>query len=418
MNIFAIIIITAIIIETIIDFGTNYLNLRNLNQDPPKDLEGIFDSTEYTKSQKYNKTKTIMGFVSGIFFLSITLCFWFLGGFNSLDILLRKLEFAPLVTGLIYCGILFIASSLLSLPFSIYSTFVIEEKFGFNKTTVKTFILDMIKGLLLTIVLGGFLLTIVLFLFGNEATSQYAWILCWIGIILFTTLLRFIAPTWIMPLFNKFTPLENGELREKIEKYSKSVGFSFGNIFVIDGSKRSSHSNAFFTGFGPTKRIALFDTLLQQNTNDEILAILGHEIAHQKCKHILITTIIGFLTSGIIFFLLSFLINQKGLYDAFYMDYTSIYTGIIFFSFLYIPIELVTSIFGQYLSRKHEYEADKWACINGQDGNTLISALKKLSSHNLSNLTPHPLYVFFNYTHPPLYERIKAIKSLIINKPR
>ena len=274
----------------------------------------------------------------------------------------------------------------------------------------------MIKGLLLSIILGGFLLTIILFLFGNESTSQYAWILCWIGIILFTTLLRFIAPTWIMPLFNKFTPLENGELREKIEEYAKSVGFSFGNIFVIDGSKRSSHSNAFFTGFGPTKRIALFDTLLQQNTNDEILAILGHEIAHQKCKHILITTIIGFLTSGIIFFLLSFLINQKGLYDAFYMDYSSIYTGIIFFSFLYTPIELVTSVFGQYLSRKHEYEADKWACNNGQDGNQLISALKKLSSHNLSNLTPHPLYVFFNYTHPPLYERIKAIKSLTINK--
>ena len=340
----------------------------------------------------------------------------FLGGFNSLDVLVRKLEFAPLATGLIYCGILFLASSLLSLPFSIYSTFVVEEKFGFNKTTVKTFTLDMIKGLLLSIILGGFLLTIILFLFGNESTSQYAWILCWIGIILFTTLLRFIAPTWIMPLFNKFTPLENGELRGKIEEYAKSVGFSFGNIFVIDGSKRSSHSNAFFTGFGPTKRIALFDTLLQQNTNDEILAILGHEIAHQKCKHILITTIIGFLTSGIIFFLLSFLINQKGLYDAFYMDYSSIYTGIIFFSFLYTPIELVTSVFGQYLSRKHEYEADKWACINGQDGNQLISALKKLSSHNLSNLTPHPLYVFFNYTHPPLYERIKAIKSLTINK--
>ena len=263
--------------------------------------------------------------------------------------------------------------------------------------------------MILTIILFGLLLSIVLVIFEY---SGYAWLVCWAAVTLFSISVTFIAPAWIMPLFNKFTPLENSELRNKIENYAEKVNFKFKDIFVIDGSKRSSHSNAFFTGFGATKRIALFDTLVKEHSENEILAILSHEIGHYKLKHIHMSTIIGIISTGIIFFILSIMLQQNALYEAFYMDNQSIYSGLIFFSFLYTPVQLTLSILGQYISRKNEHAADRWACNNGQDGNTLISALKKLSAHNLSNLTPHPAFVFFNYSHPPIKQRIKLIQDL------
>ena len=409
MNTLGIIIILAMTIEFMLNLAINILNLMNQSEPIPNELNDIFDNDEYNKSQQYTRQKTHLELITGTFMLMVTWGFWLSGGFNYLDLLIRNITTQPILLGLIYCLLLLLASTLISLPFNIYSTFVTEQKFGFNKTTVKTFISDQIKSLILTIILFGLLLSIVLVIFEY---SGYAWLVCWAAVTLFSISVTFIAPAWIMPLFNKFTPLENSELRNKIENYAEKVNFKFKDIFVIDGSKRSSHSNAFFTGFGATKRIALFDTLVKEHSENEILAILSHEIGHYKLKHIHMSTIIGIISTGIIFFILSIMLQQNALYEAFYMDNQSIYSGLIFFSFLYTPVQLTLSILGQYISRKNEHAADRWACNNGQDGNTLISALKKLSAHNLSNLTPHPAFVFFNYSHPPIKQRIKLIQDL------
>jgi len=409
MNTLGIIILIAMAAEFVLNLLLNILNLVNSKKPVPEELNDIFDAEEYTKSQQYTRHKTRLELVTGGFMLMITWVFWLTGGFNYLDLLLRELTTQPILLGLIYCLTLLVASTLISLPFSIFATFVTEQKFGFNKTTVKTFVGDQIKSLMLTVILFGLLLSIVLVIFEY---SSYAWLVCWLAVTIFTISITFIAPAWIMPLFNKFTPLENSKLRTRIENYAANVNFKFKNIFIIDGSKRSSHSNAFFTGFGSTKRIALFDTLIKEHSDDEILAILGHEIGHYKLKHIHMSTFIGIITTGIIFFILSIVIKLDTLYEAFGMDYQSIYSGLIFFSFLYTPVQLLLSILGQYISRKNEHSADKWACTNGQDGEVLISALKKLSAHNLSNLTPHPAYVFFNYSHPPIKQRIELIHNL------
>ena len=409
MNTLGIIILIAMAAEFVLNLLLNILNLVNSKKPVPEELNDIFDAEEYTKSQQYTRHKTRLELVTGGFMLMITWVFWLTGGFNYLDLLLRELTTQPILLGLIYCLTLLVASTLISLPFSIFATFVTEQKFGFNKTTVKTFVGDQIKSLMLTVILFGLLLSIVLVIFEY---SSYAWLVCWLAVTIFTISITFIAPAWIMPIFNKFTPLENSELRTRIENYAANVNFKFKNIFIIDGSKRSSHSNAFFTGFGSTKRIALFDTLIKEHSDDEILAILGHEIGHYKLKHIHMSTFIGIITTGIIFFILSIVIKLDTLYEAFGMDYQSIYSGLIFFSFLYTPVQLLLSILGQYISRKNEHSADKWACTNGQDGEVLISALKKLSAHNLSNLTPHPAYVFFNYSHPPIKQRIELIHNL------
>jgi len=304
---------------------------------------------------------------------------------------------------------LMFAKSFISLPFSIYHTFVIEEKFGFNKTSVKTFILDMVKGLGLGILLGGPLLAGLLAFFQYSGT--YAWLYAWGATTAFTLVVQFIAPTWIMPLFNKFTPLEDGELRQTIMNYAKEVKFSLENLFVMDGSKRSSKSNAFFTGFGKHKRIALFDTLIEKHTVKELLLVLAHEIGHYKKKHIIKSMIISILHMGIMFYLISIFLNHKGLFDAFYMQEMSIYAGLIFFGMLYSPVEMILSVFMQIFSRKNEYEADKFAADTTMDSQSMIDALKKLSADNLSNLTPHPFYVFLNYSHPPVLQRINALKN-------
>ena len=285
---------------------------------------------------------------------------------------------------------------------------MIEERFGFNRTTPRTFFLDQVKGLVLALLLGGLLLAGILALF--QYVGLCAWLYCWAAVITFSLAIQYIAPTWIMPLFNKFTPMESGELKEAILRYARSVNFPIKNVFVMDGSKRSSKSNAFFTGFGRNKRIALFDTLIRQQTVPEMIAVLAHEVGHYKKKHILQGTIISILYTGMIFFLLSLFLGSPDLYQTFYMRQESIYAGLIFFGLLYTPIELALSIVMQMVSRKNEYEADRFAAQTIDEPGNLIDALKKLSTTNLSNLTPHPFYVFLNYSHPPLMQRIKAIQ--------
>ena len=410
MNLFAVLIFVAIAFGFVLELVGNLLNLKALKLDLHADLEGIYKAEDYRNSQEYTRANTRLGLVNSGFALFLLLAFWFSGGFNWFDQVVRMWNFNPIVSGLMYIGILGFAYSLLVLPFSIYGTFVIEERFGFNRTTPGTFILDNIKGLVLAILLGGPLLAGILALF--QYAGPYAWLYCWAALVVFSLAMQYIAPTWIMPLFNKFTPMESGELKEAILGYTHSVGFPVKNVLVMDGSKRSSKSNAFFTGFGRNKRIALFDTLIEQNSVSEVVAVLAHEVGHHKKKHILQGTIIGILHTGIIFFLLSLFMGSAGLYQAFYMSQESIYTGLLFFSLLYTPIELVLSILMQMFSRKNEYEADRFAAETIDDPASLAGSLKKLCATNLSNLTPHPFYVFLNYSHPPLLQRLQAIQVI------
>ncbi|MBO6522745.1 MAG: M48 family metallopeptidase [Balneolaceae bacterium] len=410
MNIYLIIILAAIAVDFILDISSNWLNLKALTKKLPDEFSEVYDEETYAKSQEYTKVTTRFGFFTGIFDLALLLAFWFSGGFNWLDQIVRSWEFGELVTGLFFIGILMIAKTIISLPFSVYSTFVIEERFGFNKTTPKTFVLDLIKGLLLGAVIGIPLLAGVLAFF--MYTGDFAWLYAWLAVTFFTLIMQYVAPTWIMPLFNKFTPLEEGELRTAIEEYTEKVNFPLQGLFVIDGSKRSSKSNAFFTGFGKNKRVALYDTLIENHTIPELVAVLAHEIGHYKKKHIIKGMVISILQTGVLFFLLSFFLSEAALFEAFYMEQMSVYTGLIFFGMLYSPIEMILSIFMQMSSRKHEYEADEFAAVTTEKPGDMISTLKKLSKDNLSNLTPHPFYVFLNYSHPPVLQRIKAIRKI------
>jgi STE24 endopeptidase len=407
-GVFSIIILVALILEFTLELVGNQLNLSVLKLELPPTLEGLYKAEDYCKSQEYIRATTRFGLIGNSFTLIILLAFWFSGGFNWFDQVVRAWNFIPLVSGMVYIGILFFAYSFLTLPFSIYGTFVIEERFGFNRTTPCTFFLDRVKGLGLVLLLGGLLLAGILALF--EYVDLYAWLYCWAAVVIFSLAMQYMAPTWIMPLFNKFTLMESGELKEAILRYALSVNFPIKNVYVMDGSKRSSKSNAFFTGFGRNKRIALFDTLIAQHTVPEIVAVLAHEVGHYKKNHVLQGILVSILNTGIIFFLLSLFLGSTDLYLAFYMRQESIYTGLLFFGLLYTPIELVLSIVIQMVSRKSEYEADRFAAETIDEPRNLIDALKKLSATNLSNLTPHPFYVFLNYSHPPLMQRIQAIR--------
>ncbi|MBU0544700.1 MAG: M48 family metallopeptidase [Proteobacteria bacterium] len=407
MNYIAVIILITVLADFILHTFADYLNLKNLTSELPYEFSDIYDSEKYIKAQEYLKTNTRFGWMSSSFDMIILLIFWFGKGFIYLDLWVKSLKTGAVFSGLIYIGILLLLKALISLPFSIYDTFVIEERFGFNKTTPITFISDIFKGLFLTILLGGPLLAGILYFF--EWAGAGAWLYCWILSTLFILILQFIAPVWIMPLFNRFEPLEEGKLKDAIVEYARSIGFSLKNIYVMDGSKRSGKANAFFTGFGKSKRIVLFDTLIEKQSVSELIAVIAHEMGHYRKKHILQGVILGIIKMGLMFFLLSLFISYQGLFDAFYMQDKSVYAGLVFFGMLYVPLDFFTGILTQMFSRKNEYEADRFAVETTGDSNSLITALKKLSVENLSNLVPHPLYVFLNYSHPPLLNRIRAL---------
>ena len=411
VNIYMAVILIALLLNFILEFTADILNIGALKQVLPEEFRGIYHQDEYARSQEYTRVRTRFGLISSGFDLVILLGFWFAGGFNVLDLAVRDLGFSPLVTGLIYVGALILLRTLLSLPFNIYATFVIEERFGFNKTTVRTFILDLVKGILLTAVLGGAILAAVLIIF--DKCGPLAWLYCWFAVSLFILFLQFIAPTWLMPLFNKFVPLSDGELKERIIQYAQSVGFHLEKIFVMDGSRRSGKSNAFFTGFGRHKRIALYDTLIAKHSVPELEAILAHEIGHYKKKHILQGLVLSILHMGVMLFLLSIFVSHKGLFDAFFMGHASVYSGLIFFGLLLAPMEMVLAVLLHSLSRKNEYQADRFAVETIADPVQMVTALKNLARDNLANLTPHPFHVFLHYSHPPVLKRIGAIRQHI-----
>ena len=409
MNFIAIIILCTIGVDFILNLTADRLNLKHLRSELPRAFEGVYDPERYRKSQQYLRVNTQFGWITSTFNLCLILVFWFAGGFPLLDKWVRTFELGPILSGLVYMGVLMLLKTALSLPFSVYATFVIEARFGFNKTTPQTYVMDLLKGLILALLLGTPLLAAILAFF--QYAGPNAWWYCWIGVTLYMLVVQFVAPTWIMPLFNKFTPLEEGELKSTILSYANSIDFPLENVYQMDGSRRSTKSNAFFTGFGKHKRIVLFDTLIKQHSVNELVAVLAHEMGHYKKKHIRQSLILGILQTGLMLFLLSHFITYQGLFDAFYMSQQSIYAGMIFFAMLYAPIDFFVGILMQVLSRKNETVADQFAAETTKDPVSMVDALKKLSVHNLSNLTPHPFYVFLNYSHPPVLKRIQSLSN-------
>lgn len=407
-NIYFWIVLIAQIAFYKLDLLSTLLNLKALSPVPPTELSDQVDADEYERSQDYTRERSSFGIISESLSLVVLIAFWWLGGFHWLDHWVRDFGYGPVVSGLIGISALVVVNHLLSLPFDIYSTFVIEEHFGFNRTTVATFITDQVKGLFLGALIGLPVLALIVYLFEN---LDHAWLWGWLSVTAFSLLLTYIAPTWLMPLFNKFTPLEDGELKQAIHAMAERCDFSLQEVFVIDGSKRSSKSNAFFTGFGKNKRIALFDTLIEKQTTDELVAVLAHEIGHFKKKHIVQRLLVGIFTTGVLFFFIGLFMKNVQLFAAFGVTETSTWLSLIFFSMLYQPVGSLLDIAGSVWSRRHEFEADAFAAEVTQQPSALISALKKLSRDNLSNLTPHPFHVFLNYSHPPVVERIRALKG-------
>lgn len=399
-----------------LDFIATLLNLKALEPKLPQEFADVFDADKYEKSQNYTRATERFGIYESIFSLMLMLGFWLTGGFNWLDNLARGFGHGEIITGLIFMGILFVGQMIIMIPFQIYETFVIEEKFGFNKTTLKTFIVDQIKGLILLALIGAPILALILYIFES---IEMAWLWAWAAFTIIQLLLTYIAPSVFLPLFNKFEPMPDGELKDAINDMAKKCDFPLTELFIMDGSKRSTKSNAFFTGFGKNKKIALFDTLVENHTTEGLVGILAHEIGHFKCKHIVKRMIIGIIQSAVVFYLLGLITDKNGpvadhLFNAFLMDKEniSVYAGLIFFGLLFAPIKKILSIFSNLSSRKHEFEADAYATNAQGTPDHLIQSLKKLSADNLVNLTPHPLPVFLDYSHPPMLERLEALKKL------
>lgn len=401
------IIIGIIIFNFILNKILNTLNARHFNDELPEDLQDVYDPEAYRKSQDYKNTNYLFSNYTTLFSLVLTLAFFFLDGFEFVDNIARGYSSNPIIIALIFFGIIMFGSDLLTTPFAYYRTFVIEERFGFNKTTLKTFILDKIKGWFMMILLGGGILALVIWFY--TLTGTRFWLYAWAAIALFTLFMNMFYSKLIVPMFNKQTPLEEGSLRDKISDYAKTVGFKLSKIFVIDGSKRSTKANAYFSGFGSEKRVTLYDTLINDLEEEEIVAVLAHEVGHYKKRHIIFNLITSILLTGLTLYILSLLISDPILSNALGVAIPSFHIGLIAFGLLYSPISAVTGLIMNVFSRKFEYQADNYA-KHTYKARPLISSLKKLSRNSLSNLTPHAAYVFVHYSHPTLLQRIKNLK--------
>lgn len=413
MDLFRIIIVILITVSFLVELAADLLNMKSMDKSLPDLFKDMFDDEEYKKSISYGKETAKFGIFESSFSFLLLIGFWFLGGFAFFDNISRNIAHqigyfnSAILSGIVFFCLLIIGQFLLGLPFSLYKTFSIETKYGFNKTSPFTFLLDIFKSALLFILLGLPVLWLVIFLFSNA--DYYSWLYVWGFLTLFSIVMQFIAPVLIMPLFNKFTPLEEGTLKEKIMNYSEKVKFPVANIFIIDGSKRSSKANAFFTGFGKNKRIALYDTLKEKLSEDEIVAVIAHEAGHYKRKHILKGFAISTFTTGIYCLVLNLFLMKHELQQIFFVDISSVHIGLISFGIVLSPLMTLLSIASNNLSRKHEYEADSFAAETTDNPDSLVSGLKSLSKTNLSNLNPHSFYIALNYSHPPLKSRIEAL---------
>ncbi|MGB8704081.1 MAG: M48 family metallopeptidase [Gillisia sp.] len=401
-------IIAIIVLDFILEKILDALNARHFSDPVPAELEDVYNEEEYEKSQRYKKERYKFGIITSSWSLLLLLAFLFLHGFAYVDSLARAVSDNPVIIALLFFGIIMFASDILSMPFSYYSTFVIEEKYGFNKSTPTTFFLDKLKSLALMAVIGGGILALIVWIY--TLVGDNFWWFAWILISAFTLLMNMFYARLIVPLFNKQTPLEDGSLRSKIETYANKVGFKLDNIFVIDGSKRSTKANAYFSGFGKEKRITLYDTLLKELSEEEIVSVLAHEVGHYKKNHIIANVFASILTTGFTLWILSIFIGNPLLSQALGVSTPSFHIGLVAFGILFSPISEITGLLMNFLSRKFEYQADNFA-KHTYNAQALISSLKKLSRSSLSNLTPHKSYVFVHYSHPTLLQRYKNLKA-------
>ena len=401
------IIIFALAVEYLLSTVSSILDMGNIVEEVPADFQDVYDREKYARSQSYLRDRTRFGIFSSTFSLLLILVVIHTGLFGVLDQFVRVQTNQPILAGLLFFGIIFIIQDIISLPFSIYSTFVIEEKFEFNRTTPKTFVIDKLKGYALTVILGSAVIVPILFFF--ERFGPRGWWIAWALVTLFMIAVQPLFVHVIAPLFNKFTPLEEGELRTAIDEYSEKVKFPIGRIDVMDGSKRSGHSNAYFSGLGKSRRIALFDTLLEKHTTEEIISVVAHEVGHYKRKHIIKGTALGILETGVMLFIFNLIMKDAALFAVFGVSDISVYGGLVFFAMLYAPVSMITSLLTTAVSRKNEFEADTFSLETTKNPQALVNMLKGLAANNLAHLTPHPLKVFLSYSHPPVISRIAAV---------
>ena len=403
------VIIAILVLDFLFEKYLDYLNTTTMSEELPDALKGIYDEEKYKKQQAYQRENNRFGLISGGVSFTATLLMFLLFGFAFVNNIAWEFTGNAIVAALVFLGIIMFASDLLGIPFEVYDTFKIEEKYGFNKTTPKTFILDKIKGWFIGALIGGGLLALIIFIY--QKTQHMFWIYAWLVVAVFSIFMAMFYSNLIVPLFNKQTPLEEGELRNAIQQFAEKVGFKLDNIFVIDGSKRSTKANAYFTGLGAKKRIVLYDTLINDMETDELVAVLAHEIGHYKKKHVIQGLFLSLIQAGVVLFIFSLLIDSPQLSHALGVENPNFHIGLVAFGVLYSPVSFVLGIFMNVLSRKNEYQADAFAAEHFKP-EALASALKKLSVKNLSNLTPHPKYVFFHYSHPTLLQRLEHLKKI------
>lgn len=402
------IIIAILVLSYLKDEIIGYLNSKHFNDPIPDELKDVYDAEAYEKSQKYKLTNYRFLTFSGVFSITTNLLFFLLGGVSLVENCSLQITTNPILQSLAFFGILGVVTSIIQFPFDYYHTFVIEEKFGFNKSTKTIFITDKMKSLLMTLVLGGLFLYVIAWFYQQMGAGF--WMYAWGIFIFFSLFMSLFYSNLIVPLFNKQTPLEAGSLRDKLQVYAQEQNFKLDNIFVIDGSKRSTKANAYFTGFGPKKRIVLYDTLINDLSEEEIVGVFAHEVGHYKKKHTILSLLLSLLLTGITLYVLGLLLGNTLLAEAFKVEKSSFHIGLLAFGILYNPISEITGLLMNLLSRKFEYQADDFA-KETYNAEALVRSLKKLSKNSLSNLTPHSWNVFFNYSHPTLLQRVQNLKN-------
>lgn len=399
-------IIAVVVAEFALDTTMTILNIKASGWPVPEILSDVYDSRQYERQQSYSMERRKFSLIASTVSTLVTLAIFAFGGFALFDGIARGASGNAILQALVFWGIFYLISWIVNLPFDIYSTFVIEDRFGFNRTTPKTFVADQFKSLGMNVILLGALLSLCVWIY--ELTPDCFWLLAWAAITIFSLFIQYFYSQLIVPLFNRQTPLPEGELRSAIEHFAEIVDFKLKDIYVMDSSKRSTHANAYFTGFGARKRIVLYDTLMEQLTTEEIVGVLAHEIGHYKHHHIVQSMLTGAITSLLMLYLFNMVISSDVLAAAAGAEKASFHLNLAIFSLIFTPVNILLDILSNILSRSNERQADNFAKEHGQ-GKHVASALKKMSSKSLSNLTPHPVVVFVEYSHPALYERVKAL---------
>jgi len=397
------------IIEYLLDLMLDLLNVKASKRPIPNILHDLYDGKAYKRQQLYFRANKKIGFISSLIDTIVGISLFAFGAYGWMDGVVREIADSEIIRTLLFMGIFSLIGGLVSLPFDIYHTFVIEQRFGFNKITPRLFVMDLLKGLMLSVLIGGGLLALFSWTYGM--TREWFWLLAWGVMAIVTLVIQYFYSTVLVPLFNKQTPLPEGALRNAIEQFAQSVKFELKNIYVIDGSKRSSHSNAYFTGWGRQKRVVLYDTLMDELTNEEIVGVLAHEIGHYKHHHIIYSLVTSLVTMLVMFYLLGLLIDSNAVAEAAGSSEPSFYVNLTIFSMIYTPLTMVLNVKRNVVSRRNERQADRFALLHGM-GRHEASALKKMSSKSLSNLTPHWLVVFMTYSHPTLAERVRMLESV------